>query len=579
VSKPPKLPKPPVFLPAQAALHAAILLLFGLAMAAALPAQTPAPSGPVASVAAGAKLYRIAGTVTNAVTGEPVARATVSLQDDTTRETISVTETNAEGQFQLPPVPAGKYPLYVVRRGYLPAYFDEHDQFSSAIVTGEGQETEQIPFRLSPGAMVHGVVSDDSGEPVEGARVQVFRKSRAGGLGERNAAGISGVTDDLGGYEFWNLMPGTYFLAVQAKPWFGVHRSLLRNQQQSQAQNNAAAALDVAYPVTYYDGATEEDAATPIALSSGDRAELNVALHAVPALHLMVHGADSGNSTHGYTPPPQLKQSILGQEAMASNAGVRQGPPGSGMVELFGVAPGHYTVTQGNPPRSVALDASGSGGVEVDPTQGTPAASVTVKLRMAGDAPLPQPLQLWLLAANGQQRVMPVSAVADGPGRANATFAAVAPGNWTLLAQSGNLALAVVSIQTAKAARQDSRFQVEDRPLSLSVVLIQGITQVTGFARKDGKGLPGVMVVLVPRDPAANLALFRRDQSDSDGSFSLPNVAPGRYTVVAIEDGWEMDWARPEVIARYLSQGIAVTVTESSGKLLRLSAAVPVESR
>jgi hypothetical protein len=87
------------------------------------------------------------------------------------------------------------------------------------------------------------------------------------------------------------------------------------------------------------------------------------------------------------------------------------------------------------------------------------------------------------------------------------------------------------------------------------------------------------MVVLVPKEPGAFRSLVRRDQSDSDGSFSLHDVAPGQYTVVAIEDGWDLDWARPEVIGRYLPQGIAVTVTERQGKLVRLSEPVPVQSR
>jgi hypothetical protein len=87
------------------------------------------------------------------------------------------------------------------------------------------------------------------------------------------------------------------------------------------------------------------------------------------------------------------------------------------------------------------------------------------------------------------------------------------------------------------------------------------------------------MVVLVPKDLAAFPALARRDQSDSDGSFALRDVAPGHYTVVAIENGWDLDWERPEVISRYLPGGIPVTVTESSGKLVRLSQAVPVQSR
>jgi len=48
-----------------------------------------------------------------------------------------------------------------------------------------------------------------------------------------------------------------------------------------------------------------------------------------------------------------------------------------------------------------------------------------------------------------------------------------------------------------------------------------------------------------PQDPSLNRGLFRRDQSDSDGSFSLRDAAPGKYTVVAIEDGWELEWAAP----------------------------------
>jgi hypothetical protein len=103
-------------------------------------------------------------------------------------------------------------------------------------------------------------------------------------------------------------------------------------------------------------------------------------------------------------------------------------------------------------------------------------------------------------------------------------------------------------------------------------------TRIEGFARKAEKGASGVMVLLVPKDLAAFPALARRDQSDSDGSFALRDAAPGHYTVVAIENGWDLDWERPEVIGRYLPQGVAVNVTETSGKLVRLSQAVQVQS-
>jgi hypothetical protein len=107
----------------------------------------------------------------------------------------------------------------------------------------------------------------------------------------------------------------------------------------------------------------------------------------------------------------------------------------------------------------------------------------------------------------------------------------------------------------------------------------EGTARIDGFARKDGKGFSGAMIVLVPKHAANLEALARRDQSDSDGSFSLPNVVPGQYTIVAIEDGWELDWSLPGALARYLPGGTAVTVSDSSGDIVHLAGPVLVEPR
>jgi hypothetical protein len=74
------------------------------------------------------------------------------------------------------------------------------------------------------------------------------------------------------------------------------------------------------------------------------------------------------------------------------------------------------------------------------------------------------------------------------------------------------------------------------------------------------------MVVLVPQDIANNALLFRRDQSDSDGSFTLANAVPGSYTVIAIANGWDLDWTNPAVLQPYLKRGEAVQVP-ADGKL------------
>jgi hypothetical protein len=66
------------------------------------------------------------------------------------------------------------------------------------------------------------------------------------------------------------------------------------------------------------------------------------------------------------------------------------------------------------------------------------------------------------------------------------------------------------------------------------------------------------MVVLVPQDIEHNSGLVRRDQSDSDGTFSLYNVSPGSYTVIAIENGWDSQWLNPDILKPYLNGGATV---------------------
>ena len=87
------------------------------------------------------------------------------------------------------------------------------------------------------------------------------------------------------------------------------------------------------------------------------------------------------------------------------------------------------------------------------------------------------------------------------------------------------------------------------------------------------------MVVLVPKHPETNLDLFRRDQSDLDGSFSLQRVIPGTYTIVAIADGWDLDWSRPAVISRYATQGQTVVVPENSGLPITLPQPIEVQAK
>jgi hypothetical protein len=113
---------------------------------------------------------------------------------------------------------------------------------------------------------------------------------------------------------------------------------------------------------------------------------------------------------------------------------------------------------------------------------------------------------------------------------------------------------------------------------SISLTLVAGNTQVQGIVKRTGKGVAGAMVVLVPKDPELHRDLFRRDQSDLDGTFALQSIVPGPYTVLAIENGWELDWSEPRVMAAYIKRGRSVEITNQS-QPVDLGEPIEVQSR
>jgi hypothetical protein len=113
----------------------------------------------------------------------------------------------------------------------------------------------------------------------------------------------------------------------------------------------------------------------------------------------------------------------------------------------------------------------------------------------------------------------------------------------------------------------------------VSLTLVGGSVNVEGIAKHAGTPFAGAMVVLVPKYPETDRELFRRDQSDMDGTFSLRNVVPGSYTLLAIENGWDLEWSQAGVIAAYLSHGRTIEVGNQVGRTQNVSQAVEVQSK
>jgi len=106
-------------------------------------------------------------------------------------------------------------------------------------------------------------------------------------------------------------------------------------------------------------------------------------------------------------------------------------------------------------------------------------------------------------------------------------FQDVAPGKYEVLAFAQPKEYSVARISSTGSDIAGHILNVTaGSSLAVSLSLVGGAVNVEGFAKRAGKAAPGAMVVLVPKDPESHRDLFRRDQSDQDGSFSLRSVVP-----------------------------------------------------
>jgi len=201
--------------------------------------------------------------------------------------------------------------------------------------------------------------------------------------------------------------------------------------------------------------------------------------------------------------------------------------------------------------------------------------SLTLSVKILGEEVLPQQLSVTLRDAH-------LRTVASHPVDRNGgvEFEGLPAGRYTIVASSPGKQYFVS--QTSSPGSETSGHSFDLSPgssLSMSTLLLGGSTRVEGFVKRSGEAAAGVMVVLAPTDAESNIELFRRDQSDFDGSFILRDVVPGSYTVIAIEDGWNVDWSVPTVLARYTPRGQKLTIGPQAQGSVSLQESLEVQPR
>jgi hypothetical protein len=235
--------------PARMGVQTACLAIFLWVLAFTTPphAQTPSPSPKPAAETI--TLGTIRGRVVSN-DGRPLTNATVIAQGVSATPSIKMKPVDAEGAFVLEDLPAG---LYIVM-ATAPGYIDE------TLTTGDPNELprhvigSRLRIAMIKGGVITGKVTDALGQPVVAVTVQASPPSGAAPLSSfidsRN-----GETDDRGVYRLFGLPPGQYTVAAGGGAPFGQF-------------STTGFELDVP---TYYPSATR-DTAVPVTVRSGDEA-------------------------------------------------------------------------------------------------------------------------------------------------------------------------------------------------------------------------------------------------------------------------------------------------------------------
>jgi Carboxypeptidase regulatory-like domain len=522
--------------------------------------------------------YTVAGTVVQHGTNQPLEHARVTLRatEPPNGRAASVL-TEKDGRFKITDVPPGKYRLSAQWHGNS-QLLQEDEQYSTAIVTGPSLDTEHIVFPFHTPGTIAVKVTGDEGEAVRGANVVLFRKGVFGGR-VRFGMRAQNATNSSGEYRFTNLPPDTYFAVAVAHPWYA--QPPPRTEPVSEQQRAIRSELNMAYPATYYVDSPEAAGATPILITEGSRSEAHIALHAVPALQVEMHEPE----------PEKNKQGMIVRSAFPML--FQEGPGGilfmmePGMMGFGGprsaasLSPGRYVIVmqQFNPmqdnPRSAAggsatLDLHSDTSIDLNQLSHIDISGTTSVNGLEHGAPLTVTLQNL---ANRQFE----SGVAGADGVFHiqrSMYGVLFPGLYEVHL-TNNPDFYIQSITAKGATIHNGILEVRDGArVELSIVAAKGAMKVNGVALQDGKPFAGAMVLLIPHDRSQGAPILR-DQSDSDGTFTLAGAQPGKYSAIAVDDGHNLVYEDPGVIKTYLAHGLAIELLAAKDTRLE----VPVQRR
>lgn len=513
---------------------------------------------------AGGPGYPVRGMVMNSITGQAVPGALVELNQD------FAALTDGSGQFAFDNVPQRTYMVAVSKPGY--RGFGHPRQGMRFVSRGSvmaqlapdrrievGPDMPSLTFRILPESAITGQVTLSTADPADGIRVRAYGRRIQNGRPVWDLAATATTRSD-GSFRLTDLAPGKYMLSTEAS---------LDNPDPAEHSQ-----LPVwGFPPAYYPDSGDPNSAGSVNLGAGQQAVADFTLTRQQFFPVTVAvrssdneaatfevldplGHPTGFSVH-YDSREQLVHAVV--------------PNGSWILEgrSYGHALGwgRANFVVASAPVSLAIDVQAIPHVPVSILRDFTAADAPTGGNNPGVNLTLAPVDQFLL--NGRGGYLARGPGSDGGWQLNLTQ----PGRyWTEVTPFSAAYVSSITSGGVDLASEPLTIEPGSSVAPIEITLRDDGGKITGQLGAGTQGSPGsaatsednsqMFVYAIPLFPSASE--LPQAVTQSDRTFSIGNLAPGSYRVVACAAPQEIDFHSSEGLSAWTGQGQSVTVAAGS---------------
>lgn len=499
---------------------------------------------------------RLRGRVVTADSGAPVRRAQVLLSAQGQSRT---TTTDGEGRYEFTGLAAGSYNLNVTRPGFITQQYGQRRANAPGVpvVLANGQTLSQVDFALVRGGVITGRITDDFGDPMAGAQIQVQRYTY-GPFGRQLTGAPTApgnfMTDDLGQFRLYGLAPGDYVVSAR------VQTNMIQVPGQDDRREG--------FPPTYYPGTPNIAEAQTVSVSGAQETPVHFTMVASRLARVSGRVLDS----QGRPAAGAMLQLSTGNSSGGVTFGAGQVSP-DGTFTIANVPPGDHVIRVSPRPQVMGRDGLAPPGATAgdEPEAGMAPVTVTgedlsgllIQLRRtatltgrivfegAAARPNLEQVRVSVTGADPQLGGLPVAqflnTAGSSPARQNGQPAA--DGAFELRGVTGRVLLRVISAGAGGWQLQrvmlrgvdvtDSPIDVTDDVDGLRIVMTDRLTDVSGTVADAASAAPdGFAVIVLPREEIEGVAgqrYVRTVRLSRPDRFSVRGLPAGDYVAAAFE--------------------------------------------